>query len=225
MCCVLLCVGVVVGVVWLLVLDPPVPPCNGPPHARPPQVFLLPPPFSFFFCLSECLLVEFWCCSRRPEPANMPVWALGLSCETLAAPKGKKTRSFGPPFGAHHDTHTRSRNELAKNMDCLAKLGGPKPRWPKRDWPKSAPSVPPPLSLLLVPSLVSPCFPPFSLLSSPSFFSPFLPSFFPFFSSSFFFNLFFLFPFIHYCFFFFFSYFSFSLIIFILIFLNTFYPF
>ena len=90
-CCVLLCV-----VVCCCVLDPPVlpcagppcgPPCAGPPHAGPL-------PFSLFLSLFGCLLVDFWC-FRRSGHSNVPIWALGLSCETPAA--------SGPP-GLHTTT-------------------------------------------------------------------------------------------------------------------------
>ena len=156
LCVVLLCVGCwVLGVVvgfWTLRF----PRCAGPPGAGPPHApkfrpfFLLSTPFSLF-CLSlGCLLVEFWWCSRRPGPSNVPVWALGLLRETQAAERDpgaskhhqnstrrhperdkksengsgrrKKARNFGgPPYGGPTMTHTRSRNGLAQNG--LVKIG------------------------------------------------------------------------------------------------------
>ena len=112
--CVLLCCCCVVFVVVLLLLcgsvllwdwtpldrppldRPPLdrplsdrPPPDRPPPDRPPSdrsKFRSFSSLSLFLCLSGCLLVEFWWCFWRPEPLNVHVWVLGLSCETPAAP-------------------------------------------------------------------------------------------------------------------------------------------
>ena len=96
------CVGVCVG---LGCYSP------GPLHAGPPALdhptldrlkfcfFFspLPPPCSLFLSLFVCLLVEFWWCFRRLGPVNVPIWALGLSCETRlgAGPHPSGSHSSG----------------------------------------------------------------------------------------------------------------------------------
>ena len=91
----------------------------------------------------------------------MHVWALGLSCETTAAPPDRApptlraptlrgpTLRGPPPFGAplflglaphrlgpHHDTKNIGQKiGLAKKLDW-PKLDWPKLDWPKLDWPK-----------------------------------------------------------------------------------------
>ena len=44
-------------------------------------------PFSFFFCLFACLLVEFWWSLERRDYQMCTFGVLGVSCEAPAAPK------------------------------------------------------------------------------------------------------------------------------------------
>ena len=82
---------------WTLPLDPPSgeppsagQPSAGQPSAGPPKIslFFFPPPATIFILLSLSWgpFVEFCWCFWRPEPWNVHIWALGLSCETPAAP-------------------------------------------------------------------------------------------------------------------------------------------
>ena len=55
--------------------------------------FSLPPQFLILFSLSLVFFVEFWwCLFKAPERSNVHVWALGLSCETRAAPPDQARR-------------------------------------------------------------------------------------------------------------------------------------
>ena len=68
----------------------------GPREVGGPKFRAFFSPFSLFLSFSGGLLVEFWWCFGLPGPSNVHVWALGLSCETPAAPPdraaGARTR-------------------------------------------------------------------------------------------------------------------------------------
>ena len=99
--------------------------------------FSSPAPVSFFFCLSGCLLVEFWWCFRRLEPSNVHVWALGLSCQAPSALRPPRfhttarelqTSTFQDP-GASNTTKIRRGKKKARNFGPPT-LRGPTSRGP-----------------------------------------------------------------------------------------------
>ena len=97
--CVCVCLCVFVCVCLCVFGAPGTRPCRGPPFPldRPKFRFFfpVPPQNSFFSSLSGGVfsLNSGWC-FWRPEPLNVHVWALGLSCETPAAPTRPGRRGF-----------------------------------------------------------------------------------------------------------------------------------
>ena len=124
---------------WTLPLDNPPPdnpPPDNPPPDRPKFRSFFPPPATIFILhsLSWSPFVEFWWCFRRPEPSNMHVWALWLSCETPAAPPdraaGARTRQPENSKRAHFTApalqtppkfHERTPRERKKKENCGGK--------------------------------------------------------------------------------------------------------
>ncbi len=99
--------------------------------------FPLPPQFSFFLLSLGGPFVEFWWCFRRPEPENVHVWALGLSCETPAAtpdraagartrqPENSKRAHFrAPALQKSHQNSTKGPpRERDRNSETVAGEG------------------------------------------------------------------------------------------------------
>ena len=149
MCC---CVWVWVCVVGVFRASPP------DPSARPPKIslffslshhsfFIL---FSLSFGLFRWILLVFW----RPEPCNVHIWALGLSCETPAAPpdraagartrqpENSKTCTFQGP-GASNTTKIHEKTPSGLVGHPCRNCDEPGPEWDRRcawlaghDWRK-----------------------------------------------------------------------------------------
>ena len=149
--CCLLCVVVVCCSVLLLCVvgvfrasppDPPLrrtPPSTGPPSAGPPKIslFFSLPHFFFLFSLSCWSLVVF----LKAGTLKCAVWALGLWCETPAAPPDRAAgahtttrelqhvyiRTPGPPPKFHEKTSREGRKEriLWREREKNAKFWAP----------------------------------------------------------------------------------------------------
>ena len=90
----------------------------------------LPPPFSLFFSVSGCLLVEFWWCLKRRSPHMCAFGVLWLLCEALAAPKPpgfhmtvrepKRAHLRVPIFTKTHQNSTRRHKVREKKNEIVA---------------------------------------------------------------------------------------------------------
>ena len=138
--CVLVLVLVLV-LVWLLVLDPPGPPCAGPPaldHAGPANIsrFFFSSPAPMF-----ALFVSLWVSSRgilvvfeASEPSNVRVWSSRFRVKPRRPrsrshpsgphPSGPHFSGFGPhPLESHHDTPDAKIGQIRMAKTGLAKVG------------------------------------------------------------------------------------------------------
>ena len=114
--------------------------------------FSSPATISLFFCLSGCLLVEFWWCLKRRDPQMCTFGVLGLSCEAPAAPKppgfhttareargepeGPKPHNNNSQTTTQQQQHTTTQQQQHITQQHITKVDWPKMDWPKLDWPK-----------------------------------------------------------------------------------------